>query len=203
MIIGITGSIGSGKTTAAKIFGKYHFNRIDADEIGHSLLKSDSKIKNRIIEEFGKEILGNKNSIDRKKLGNIVFNDKSKLKKLNSIMHRPIISKIKNQIKNIQKKCGADAKIVIDAPLLIETNLKNLVDKVAVVKCDEKIQIERILKKGKHTKKEINQIIKSQIPLKNKLNHADFVVDNGRDAKNLESQIKDIIEKTENHNSLS
>jgi len=101
MIIGITGSIGSGKTTAAKIFSKYHYTRIDADEIGHELLKSNKKIKNKLITYFGNEIIGKNGNIDRKKLGGIVFNDKNELKKLNSIMHPLIINEIKNKIKKI------------------------------------------------------------------------------------------------------
>ena len=83
MILGITGSIGSGKTTAAKIFGKYHFNRIDADEIGHKLLKSDKKIKNKILKEFGSEIFDANKNIDREKLGNLVFSNSNELKKPN------------------------------------------------------------------------------------------------------------------------
>src|SRR3989344_8046141 len=120
MIIGITGPIGSGKTTVAKLFSRRHFSRIDADEIGHELLKN-SQIKNKIIKEFGNEILDNRKTIDRNKLGNIVFNDDRKLKKLNSIMHLTIINEIKNQIKIIQTKCGDNVKIIIDAPLLFET----------------------------------------------------------------------------------
>lgn len=193
MIIGITGSIGSGKTTIAKLFSKHHFNRIDADEIGHDLLKSNKKIKNRIVNEFGKQILGSKNEIDRKKLGDIAFNDKKKLKKLNSIMHSLIINKIKNQIRKIQKKCGTGAKIVIDAPLLIETNLKDYVDKIVVVKCNKRKMFDRLSQK--FSKQQIERILKTQMPLEEKLKYADFVIDNNGDIKNLERQVAEIIKK--------
>ena len=193
MIIGITGSIGSGKTTAAKIFSKYHYIKIDADEIGHNLMKENKELKNKSVKYFGNEIIGKNGNIDRKKLGGIVFNDKNELKKLNSITHPPIIDEIKNKIKKIQKECGADAKIIIDAPLLIETNLKDCVDKIAVVKYDYKNIIKRLNKK--YPKKLIERILKVQMPLKEKLKHADFVIENDGDLKNLEKQIKKIINK--------
>ncbi len=193
MIIGITGSIGSGKTTAAKIFSRYHFNRIDADEIGHELLKSNKKIKNIIIKEFGKEILGKNKNIDRKKLGGIVFGGNKKLKKINSITHPAIINKIKNQIKKIQKECGDEAKIIIDAPLLIETNLKDYVNKIIVIKSDKKNAIKRLNKK--FPKERIERILKAQIPLEDKLKYADFVIENNGNLKNIEKQVKEIIGK--------
>jgi len=90
MILGITGSIGSGKTTIAKIFSKRHFNRIDADEIGHQIIKNE-EIKDKIIKAFGKDVLDKNGEIGRNRLGSVVFNDDKKLKKLDSIMHPLII----------------------------------------------------------------------------------------------------------------
>ena len=192
MILGITGSIGSGKTTAAKIFSRYHYSRIDADEIGHSLM-NNKRLKNKLIKNFGNEILSRNKNIDRKKLGNIVFTDKNKLKKLNLIMHPLIITEIKTKFKKIQKKYGGDSKIIIDAPLLLETNLKNYVDKVIVVKADKNKIIMRLNKKSPREK--IERILKAQMPLNEKIKHADFVVDNSRNIKHLENQVKKIIEE--------
>src|SRR3989338_5381544 len=98
MIIGITGPIGSGKSTAAKLFSRHHYSRIDADEIAHDLIKKNSQIYKKIINEFGNEILDKQKNIDRNKLGNIVFSDYVQLKNLNSIMHSVIIKEIKSQI---------------------------------------------------------------------------------------------------------
>ena len=195
MILGITGSIGSGKTTAARIFGKHHFNRIDADEIGHELMKENKELKNRLVKIFGNGILDKNSNIDRKKLGGIVFNDKNELKKLNLIMHPLIINEIKNKIKKIQKGCGDDAKIIIDAPLLIETGLKDCVDMVIVIKSSKKNSIKRLNKK--YPKEMIKRILNAQMPLKDKLKHADFVVDNEGDLRHLEIEVKDIIKKVE------
>lgn len=193
MILGITGSIGSGKTMVAKLFSKHWFNRIDADEIGHNLLKENKELKNKIVKIFGDGILDKNENIDRTKLGDIVFDDNKKLKKLNSITHPAIIKEIKNQIKKIRKKCGDDEKIVIDAPLLLETNLKNLVDKVIVVKCGKEKIIKRLNKK--YSEKQIERILKAQMPLQEKLKYADFVIDNNKNIKHLENQVGKIIKK--------
>src|SRR3989338_7333519 len=146
MILGITGSIGSGTTTAAKLFGKHNYKVIDADEIAHGLLKNDSKIYKKIADEFGKEILYENKDIDRKKLGEVAFNDDKKLKKLNSIMHPAIAKDIKNKISEIRDKCGNKTRIMIDAPLLLESGARGFVDKIIVVDADqEKFDFETYL----------------------------------------------------------
>ncbi|MBI2657089.1 dephospho-CoA kinase [Candidatus Woesearchaeota archaeon] len=191
MILGITGSIGSGKTTIAKIFSRHHFARINADEIGHRVIKKNSAAYKKIIKGFGSKILDNDKNINRKKLGDIAFNDYKKLKKLNSITHPMIVREIKNQIKKIKQKCGNNANIIIDAPLLLETKTKNFVDKVIVVKSGRENILKR-LNKG-HSKKKIEKILKAQMPLSEKLKKADFVIENSRDLKHLERQVNKII----------
>ena len=198
MIIGITGSIGSGKTTVARIFSKHRYNMIDADKIGHQILKNNPAACKKIIEAFGDKILDKDKNIDRKKLGDAVFNDDTKLKKLNSIIHPIILKEIKNSIKKIQKKCGSKTKIIIDAPLLLETKTKSFVDRIVVVKCDKENILKRFNKK--YPKKKIERILKAQMPLGEKLAHADFVIDNNRDIKHLENQVIKIIKRIENKN---
>ena len=195
MIIGITGSVGSGKTTAAKLFSKYSYNRIDADEIGHQAINKNSIAYKKIIKEFGNKILDENKNIGRKKFGNIVFNDSQKLKKLNSIVHPIIVTEIKNYISQIKNKYKNETKIIIDAPLLLETGTRNLVDEIIVVKCG----IKNILKRNKkYSKEKIEKILKAQMPLDEKLKRADFVIDNNKDLRHLEEQVKDIIKKFKN-----
>jgi len=189
MIIGITGAFGSGKTTVANIFKKYGFEVINADELYHGIYGRDEKLKNKIIKEFG--------ALDRSKIKKIVFNDSKKLKKLNEITHPIIIKEIKNKIKEI-KENNQSAKIVLDVPLLIEAKMQGMVDKIIVVKCDEKAQIERLLKKGRHTRAEIENIIISQMPIEEKLRYADFVVDNSSSINEAEKQIAEIINSVQN-----
>ena len=192
MIIGITGPIGSGKSTVAKLFSRYHFSRIDADEIAHELLKN-SEIKNKIIKEFGNKILDKQKNIDRKKLGSIVFNDNVQLKKLNSIMHTTIIKEIKNKINKTKNKCGDDAKIIIDAPLLFETETEHVADKIIVVKSKKENIFKRLDKK--FSKDQIEKILKAQMPLEDKIKRADFVIENNDDLKDVEKQVIGVIKK--------
>ncbi len=194
MIIGITGSIGSGKTTAAKLFSRHWYNRIDADEIAHELMKRNSVAYKEVVNNFGNKILDKNKNINKKKLGDLVFNNSSKLKKLNSIMHPIIILNIKKRIAEIKKRCPAKTRIVIDAPLLLETEAKNLIDKVIVIKCNKG----NILKRNKKFPKEqIERILKSQMPLNEKLKYADFLINNNKDLNHLKNQVERIIKKIE------
>ena len=228
MIIGITGSFGSGKTMVSDIFKIYGFEVINVDRLYHSIYEKDSKLKNELMEEFG--------TLEREEIRKIAFNDFKKLRRLNEIAHPIIISELKKEISkiekrneklmpmtkkykkndsiekntiiknNIQKKSDNKTKqktaikIVIDVPLLFEAKMENIVDKIVVVKCDEKIQMERIMKKSnKYSKKEIKQIIQSQMPLKEKIKRADFVVDNSKDVSKTKEQVRKISRFIENN----
>ena len=193
MILGITGSIGSGKTNTAKLFRKYGFRVISADKAGHEIIKKNSAAYKKIVKIFGNEILDKNKSIDRKKLGDIVFNDTGKLKKLNLVTHLRIIKEIKNQIKKIKSKHGNKTNIMVDAPLLLETMAKNLVDKIIVVKCDKEKIIKRLSKK--YPKEKIERILNAQMPLIEKVKYADFVIDNNKDIAYLKKQVAEIVEE--------
>lgn len=182
MIVGITGSFGSGKTTIANIFKKYGFKVINVDRLYHGIYDKPL-LKSKIKKEF--------NTTNRNKIKKIVFSDSKKLKKLNKITHPLIIKEIRKSIKKLNK----NKNILIDAPLLIEAKAQNLVDKIIVVKANKKNSIKRILKKKKYSKKEIVQIIKSQMPLNKKLRYADFVVDNNKSVKDVRKQVKRIVDK--------
>ncbi|MAE42260.1 dephospho-CoA kinase [Candidatus Woesearchaeota archaeon] len=202
MIIGITGSFGSGKTTVANMFKKHGFRVINADKLYHGLYENEKPLRKKILEEF--------KTLNRDKIKKIVFKDYKKLKRLNVITHPIIIKSIKKEINKIKKhykrktmnkkineknllKIKNKNKIIIDAPLLIEAKAQKLVDKIIVVKCSKKEQIKRLLKNKKYSKKEIEQIIKSQMPLRGKIKRAGFVVDNSKDLDHSKKQVKDII----------
>ncbi len=193
MIIGITGTFGSGKTTIAEMFKGYGYKIINADKIAHSLLNK-KEIKNAIIKEFGTSIL-TKGKINRRKLKDIVFNNHKELVRLNKIIHPAIIKKIKSIIKKTKNK-----KIIIDGALMIEANCLDLVDKLLVVKIKKEEQLRRILKKRKYTKKEIRNIIKSQLNQKQKLKYADYIIDNSNKIKDTKKQVEEIIKRIEQKN---
>lgn len=189
MIIGITGSFGTGKTKISKIFKKYKYKVINVDNLYAKILRKNLGLRRKLKKEFG--------TSNRKKLRNIVFKNKEKLNMLNTLTHPRIIKEIKKLIANYQK-INKNQKIIIDAPLLIESQAINLVDKIIVVKCSKKEQTSRILKKKKYKKAEIINIIKSQMPIKEKLKYADFVIDNSHSMGQTKEQVLNVIKALKN-----
>ena len=175
-VIGLTGSFGTGKTFVASIFKELGARVIDADRVAHKLIRKGSPAYKRIVKSFGKSILTGEGEIDRSKLGHIVFSDKALLRKLNDIVHPYVIKEIKRSIRS----AGKTDIVVIDAPLLLEAHLGGLVDKLVVVKCQKRRQVERCQEKFRLKKKEILRRIESQIPIKKKTEIADLVIENSR-----------------------
>jgi len=187
IILGVTGSFGSGKTTVAGILGSFGAEVIDADKIAHSVIRPGNKAYKKIIAIFGKDILGENRVIDRDKLGKIVFNNNRLLKKLNSIVHPEVTSAIRKSINNSRQKV-----IILDAPLLIEAGLEKIIDKLIVVTITRRKQIERLSKKTCLGRPDMLKRIKSQIPLRRKMALADFVIDNSATITKTKKQLKQI-----------
>lgn len=188
IIIGLTGSTGSGKTTISNIFKSLNSYIINADYIAHYIIKKGEKAYFEIIENFGDEILKNNGEIDRKKLGQIVFNDNDKIIILNNITHKYIIKEIEDKIKYAIDK-NTFKYIVLDAPLLIETNLHKMVDKVWIVTASEKTRLERLKKRDKISEDILIKRIKSQTSFEKNKHFADFIIFNEENT-NLEKIIK-------------
>lgn len=187
IIIGITGSLGSGKTSVARIFGSLGAQLIDADKIAHRIILSKTKTYKSIIKIFGEGILKKNREINRKKLAQIVFNNKNLLKVLNKLLHQRIIKIIEDRIKNSESKV-----IVLDAPLLIETGLEKIVDKLVVVKISQKNQLQRLQNKTSLGEKDILKRIRCQIPLGKKILLANFVIDNNNSIGKTKKQVHKI-----------
>jgi len=190
MIIGVTGSFGSGKSTVARMFGSLGAKVIDADRIARRLIRPKTKIYKKIIDSFGREILKANFLIDRHKLADIVFNNSQRLNRLNGIIHPEVIRVIKNQIKT-----GGPRTVVLDAPLLIEAGLAGEADKIVVVKLNSKEQIRRLLNDSSMSKSEILKRIKAQMSLRHKIRLADFVIDNAGTVRQTKKQVIKIWEK--------
>lgn len=180
IIVGITGSLCTGKTTVTKLFSKFGADVLDADALAHRSL-SDAKIKKRIINLLGRQILA-AGSIDRKKARQIVFNNRVLLKRLSDIVH----PYVKKRLKGLIKKSKSEI-IVLDVPLLIESGLDRLVDVVVVVISGRQEQIERA-KRRKINRYEAIKIINSQMPLLKKRRLADFIIDNNGTIQHTEEQ---------------
>ncbi len=173
IIIGLTGSFGSGKTTAAKMFKSFGARVIDLDKIAHGVILPWTKVYGRIAALFGKGVLKKNGSIDRARLSWIVFNNKALLEKLNNITHPEIIGIMNRQIKDSRNKV-----IVLDAPLLIESGIEKIADKIIVVTSIQNKQVERVADKTGLSRADILKRIRQQIPLRHKARLADFIIDN-------------------------
>lgn len=186
LIVGITGSFGSGKTTVAELLKKQlGACLINADRIAHDVLK-EKNIRDRLSKYFGDKIVGKDSNINTKALAKIVFNDRKSLEKLNQIMHPEIIRIIKEKINASKRKL-----IVLDAPLLIESSLHRIVNKIILVKTDITVQTTRLKKRG-FSEEEIKARISKQLPFEEKIRFADFVVDNNESLKKTRQQVMKI-----------
>lgn len=187
LIIGLTGSFGTGKTSVGQIFKSLGACVIDADKIAHGCLKPRTKIQRKIIKLFGKRILNRDKSINRRKLADIVFDNQKLLKELNKLVHPEVIRLMKKAIRTCKKNV-----VILDVPLLVEANLMNMVDKLIVVKSSRKNQIERIQKKLHFKKSDILKRIKAQALLSDKIRLADFVIDNTGQECITRKQVREI-----------
>lgn len=175
--IGLTGGIGSGKSTVAKLFRERGAYIIDIDAIAHLVEKPGGMVWNSIVECFGSEILNKDSTINREILGGIVFQDSEKLKKLNDIVHPAVFDEWLRELNNIAGK-DENAIVISDIPLLIETGWNRAVDVVILVYVSPDVQEERIMKRNGYSYKEAQERLKSQMPMDDKVPFADFVINN-------------------------
>lgn len=193
MIVGLTGGIVSGKSTVAKMFRDLGTKIIDADKLGHKVILPHKPAWEKIVKLFGKELLREDLSIDRKKLGEIVFGDQRLLKKLNEITHPEIIKLIKEEIKLIKKKKDKKEDIlIIDAALIYEAKIDNLMDKIIVVYVEEDEQIKRLKKRDNLSAEEALKRIKSQMSINKKIKFADYIIDNSNSLDKTREQVEKI-----------
>ncbi|MEC9488164.1 MAG: dephospho-CoA kinase [Halanaerobium sp.] len=188
MLVGLTGGIASGKSTAVKYLQELGARVIDSDEIAHELLRPGQKSYQKVIQEFGTDIVDRRGRIDRKKLGQIVFANPALLSKLEDLTHPLIIEEINDRVKIMEE--SEDSPIILDAPLLFETNLDNIVDQVWVVYVQPDIQLKRLLQRDDLTEKEAKNRIDAQLSLDEKKRLADHVLDNSGSKQELKEQIE-------------
>ncbi|WDF24694.1 dephospho-CoA kinase [Fusobacterium nucleatum] len=184
MIIGLTGGIASGKSTVSKYLAEKGFKVYDADKIAKDISEKKS-VQEEIILTFGNKILDENRNIDRKKLKEIVFENKEKLKQLNVIIHPKVIDFYKEL-----KEQNTDEIIIFDVPLLFESGIDKFCDKILVVISDYEIQLNRIVERDKIDRDLAEKIIKSQLSNEERIKKADVVIENN-------SSLEDLFEKVE------
>ena len=193
LIVGLTGGIVGGKSTVASMFKDLGAKIVDADKLGHSVILPHRPAWEKITRLFGKDILRNDLTIDRERLGKIVFTNQTLLKKLNEITHPEIIKMIKKEIDLVKKTTHNQEKIlIIDAALIYEAKIDRLMDKIIVVYINEDEQVKRLVKRDNLSKEEALQRIKSQMPMKEKVKIADYVIDNSNSLGKTKKQVEKI-----------
>lgn len=189
IIVGLTGGMGTGKSTVTNFFRELGAYIIDWDELAREVVQPHSKAWKEIVEYFGKHILNEDLTINRQKLAEMVFPDKKKVAKLNQIVH-PEVFKEDERITNEIKARDPNALIVKDVPLLFEAK-RPAIDKVLVVTASEQTQLRRLEEKGM-SQKDARKRIKSQLPLEKKIKSADFVINNDGPLEETKRQVKEI-----------
>ena len=183
--IGLTGGIASGKTTVCNLFKDLSVEIIDADVISHELSKKGGAAFEEIIEAFEDEIIDNDGELDRKKLRSIVFNDNTKKKILEGIIHPKVLFSINEKIKASQSDY-----IIISVPLMIETGMNAMMDRVLLIDCNVETQIERLSQRDQSSREEAIKIIESQASIESKRELSDDRIINNNETSIEELTLK-------------
>lgn len=191
LVIGITGSIATGKSTVSKMIKELGYTVVDADIVARVVVEPGEEAYQKIVEHFGEEILLANGEIDRKKLGDLVFQNKEKRLLLNSIVHPAVRNKM-NEEKELAFRRG-EKVVFLDIPLLYESNLTYMVDKVLVVYVDQPTQLERLMNRNHLTKEEALARITSQLSIEQKRERADAVIDNRGTIEQTKTQLLSVL----------
>jgi len=190
-VIGLTGSLASGKSTVAVVFRKLGAVVINADTIAHKLIAPGGRCEKKVIKAFGPGIL-TRARIDRKKLAGIVFQKPRELKKLERIIH-PAVARVIRY--DLHKFKGTERKVVLEVPLLFEAGLDRLADVTLTVTSAQPKQLARARKHYGMGRAEALRRIKSQMPLGKKVQFSDLTIDNNGTKKQTEKQVKSLWQK--------
>jgi dephospho-CoA kinase len=194
LVVGLTGGIGSGKSTVSKYLRELGATIIDADVLAKELVLPNSPAWKEIINHFGKDILDENGFLKRKKLGEIIFQFPNERKVLNEILHPRIKEKTEELIKQY---CQQEAipLLVVDAPLLIETGMSDMVDEVWVVVIPEELQLKRLKERDNLSAQDAQKRLEAQMPFAEKLKYAHRVIDNSGGIEETREKIRSLWNK--------
>jgi len=181
LIVGLTGGIGSGKTTVSNLFADLGIDIIDTDVIAHDLVNHEPSILKQIVTLFGDDILQDDRTLDRKKLAKIIFNQKQGKQQLEGILHPKIRAAVQNRLQNCESRDTPPKYVIVVIPLLFETEFNDLLDRVLVVLADEPIRIQRIRQRDHRSLEQIQAIISSQVGDEKRISEADDIIENNHD----------------------
>ncbi|NLI58429.1 MAG: dephospho-CoA kinase [Clostridium sp.] len=190
-VIGVTGGIGSGKTTVSNILSSLGAKVIEADKISRDIMRKGHRVFDEIVDYFGEDILDEKGELVRRKIADIAFNSEEKLKALNDITHKYISIEIKNEI----KKCNNEDTVVVDAAIPLENGFIDVSDEIWFVTADRDIRIDRVMKRNNLTYSKVMDIIKIQPDDDYYISISDIIIYNNGDYKELEEKVKKVYKK--------
>ncbi|PTE31483.1 dephospho-CoA kinase, partial [Mammaliicoccus fleurettii] len=188
-VIGLTGGIATGKSTVSKMLKERGFYIVDADVASRKAVETGSKGLRQVEEVFGKKAILN-GEMNRQYVGSIVFKDEDMRKKLNNIVH-PIVREIMEEEKQLGLK--KDKNVIMDIPLLFENNLQDTVDETWLVYTTKETQIVRLKQRNQLTDEEALSRIKSQMPIEEKKEMADVIIDNNGSLVDLTQNIETLL----------
>ena len=191
-VIGLTGGTGSGKSVVSKSLAEAGAVIVDADKIAHEIILKDEPAYREIVEYYGTGILDAEGNIIRKKLGEIVFNDKEKLAFLNQCTHKYITAEVRRQIAAAKEE-GTAAAIIVDAPLLLEAKLEAVCDLVWVVYADPEVRAQRVMARDGISYELAKARISNQKSWEEYRSAASTVIDNSKDLVHLKEQMSEVL----------
>jgi dephospho-CoA kinase len=189
-VIGLTGGMGSGKSTVSQIMAELGAVVIDADKVGHEAYQANTKTWQDVVAAFGNQVVAQDGSIDRKKLGAIVFGNQEQLERLNRIVHPRMFEMMKERIEQYQRQ--RIKVVVLDAAILFEANWTPLVDEVWVVIASEPVVISRAVTRTGLPEEQIRYRLRSQISNEERIKRADRVIRNDGSVEDLRAKVKEL-----------
>ena len=189
--VGLTGGLASGKTFVAGVLEGLGCHVAYADRMGHETLEPGGEAYEAVISRFGREIVGENGTIDRKKLGAVVFADKSRLDELNALIH-PHVFRRQEAFFNEVARADPHAVAVIEAAIMIETGSYKRYDKLVLAACPPEIQLERYMQREGATERQARARLERQMPLSEKKKYADYLIDTSGTKDDTERQVRQV-----------
>jgi dephospho-CoA kinase len=189
-VIGLTGGIGSGKSTVSQFLAALGVVILNADEVGHEAFKPDTETWRQVVAAFGQQIVTPDGNIDRKKLGNMVFDNAESLSQLNQIMHPRMYDMVKAQLEEYRQQ--KTRMVVLEAPLLLEAGWTSLVDEVWVTTAPEATVLKRLKERSGMSQAESLTRIRSQLSSAERVRQADVIINTDCDLDELRSRVKEL-----------
>ena len=191
--VGLTGSISVGKSFVACVFQELGCATFDADKIAHTVMEPGREAFDDIVNEFGRGVLGEDGSIDRAKLGVIVFGDSDRRRRLNEIVHPRVITE-QNRLLAEVERANPDGIVIVDAALMIESGGYKRFDKLIVVFCSRETQIERLMKRNSIAREEAELRVAAQMPSEEKRRYADYEIDTSGTQEETRARVIEVYE---------